>query len=56
LHALNLRLPHDKHLSRDDLQPVGPMVVYRATLRHRYVLVRGGNSEFGNAVDTTVEV
>jgi uncharacterized protein YhbP (UPF0306 family) len=56
LHALNSRLPQAKRLSRDDLRPVGPMVIYQATLRHRYVLVRGGNSEFGNAVDTTVEV
>lgn len=32
------------------------MVIYQATLRHRYVLVRGSNPEFGNAVDTTVEV
>jgi hypothetical protein len=56
LHALNARLPQGKRLSREDLQPVGPMLVYQATMRHRYVLVRGGNSEFGNAVDTTVEV
>lgn len=56
LQALNSRLPPAKQLSRDDLQPVGPMVVYQATLQHRYVLVRGGNAEFGNAVDTTVEV
>ena len=56
LHAMNSRLPQAKHLSRDDLQPVGPMVIYQATLRHRYVLVRGGNAELGNAVDTTVEV
>jgi uncharacterized protein YhbP (UPF0306 family) len=55
LQALNSRLPQAKHLSRDDLQPVGPMVIYKATLLRRYVLVRGG-SEFGNAVDTTVEV
>jgi hypothetical protein len=32
------------------------LVIYRADLRHRYVLVRGGNPEFGNAVDMTVEV
>jgi uncharacterized protein YhbP (UPF0306 family) len=56
LQALNSRLPQAKHLTRDDLQPFGPLVVYQAALRHRYVLVRGGNSEFGNAVDTTVEV
>ena len=56
LQSLNLRLPHDKQLGSDDLQPRGPLVVYRADLRRSYVLVRGGNSEFGNAVDMTVEV
>lgn len=56
LRSLNSRLPQDKRLSGDDLQPRGPLVIYRADLRHRYVLVRGGNSEFGNAVDMTVEV
>ena len=56
LHALNSRLPQDKHLSRDDLRPVGPLLVYQATLRHRYVLVRGGNVTLGNVGDTTVEV
>lgn len=56
LQSLNLRLSHDKQLGRDDLQPRGPLVVYRADLRRSYVLVRGGNSEFGNAVDMTVEV
>ena len=56
LQALNSRLPQAKQLNRDDLQPAGPLVAYQATLRHRYVLVRGGNAEFGNTVDTTVEV
>jgi uncharacterized protein YhbP (UPF0306 family) len=56
LQVLNSRLPQAKRLSGDDLHPHGPMVVYRADLRHRYVLVRGGNREFGNAVDVTVEV
>ncbi len=56
LQALNLRLPHDKQLSGDDLQPRGPLLIYRADLRRCYVLVRGGNPEFGNVVDMTVEV
>lgn len=56
LRALNSRLPHDKQLSGDDLHPHGPMVVYEAVLRRRYMLVRGGNREFGNALDMTVEV
>lgn len=55
LHALNSRLPEAKHLSRSDLHPAGPLVIYQATLRHRYVLVRGGAGS-GNVVDTTVEV
>lgn len=56
LTALNARLPQNKQLSRDDLDPRGPMVVYQAHLVRRYVLVRGGNPELGNAVDITVEV
>ncbi len=56
LHALNARLPQAERLNRDDLQPAGPLVGYQATLRHRYVLVRGGDPEYGNVVDTTMEV
>jgi nitroimidazol reductase NimA-like FMN-containing flavoprotein (pyridoxamine 5'-phosphate oxidase superfamily) len=56
LQALNSRLPQDKRLSDDDLHPGGPLVVYRADLRHRYVLVRGGDPEHRNVVDMTVEV
>lgn len=56
LQSLNSRLPQDKLLSGDDLQPRGPLVVYRADLQHSYALVRGGDAEYGNAVDTTVEV
>lgn len=56
LHALNARLPEAKRLVHDDLRPGGPLVAYQATLRRRYVLVRGGNPEFGNAVDMSVEV
>jgi uncharacterized protein YhbP (UPF0306 family) len=56
LQALNARLPQHKQLSSADLQPRGPMVVYRADLLHWYLLVRGGNAEFGNALDMTVEV
>ena len=56
LQALNSRLPPDKRLSDDDLQPRGPLVAYRADLRHRYVLVRGGDPEHPNVVDMTVEV
>ena len=56
LRALNSRLPRDQRLSVEDLQPNGPMAVYQANLRHRYVLVRGGNPEHGNALDITLEV
>jgi uncharacterized protein YhbP (UPF0306 family) len=55
LRSLNSRLPQDKQLSVDDLQPRGPLVVYQADPQHSYVLVRGG-SQYGNDVDTTVEV
>ena len=43
--ALNARLPRGKLLSLEDVQPRGPLVIYRADLLHRFVLVRGGNSE-----------
>jgi uncharacterized protein YhbP (UPF0306 family) len=56
LQSLNARLPSDKALNLDDLQPHGPLVVYRADLKHSYILIRGGDPEHGNAVDTTVEV
>jgi uncharacterized protein YhbP (UPF0306 family) len=56
LRALNSRLPQRKQLSAEDLQPRGPLVVYRADLRHRYVLVRGGNPEYRNVLDMTLEV
>jgi uncharacterized protein YhbP (UPF0306 family) len=56
LQALNARLPPGKLLSVEDLQPHGPMVIYRADLLHRYVLVRGGNPEHGNVTDMTLEV
>ncbi|MFD2077532.1 Pyridoxamine 5'-phosphate oxidase [Actinopolymorpha cephalotaxi] len=56
LRSFDARLPQHKRLSRDDLHPYGPMVLYRAKLRHRYLLVRGGNPEFGNELDMTVEV
>ena len=56
LQSLNARVPQGKRLTGDDLRPRGPLLVYRAELRHRYVLVRGGDPEFGNAVDMTVEV
>src|SRR5919197_617647 len=46
LQSLNARLPSDKLLSADDLQPRGPLVVYRADLRHSYILVRGGDRDF----------
>ncbi len=54
--ALNSRLPEGNRLSADDLHPRGPMVAYRADLRRRYVLVRGGNREYGNTLDMTLEV
>ena len=56
LQALNARLPPHKRLSSADLQPRGPMVLYLADVRHWYLLVRGGDPEFGNTLDMTVEV
>jgi uncharacterized protein YhbP (UPF0306 family) len=56
LQSLNARLPPAKQLSPDDIHPRGPMVIYRADVRHRYILVRGGNSQFGNTLDMTVEI
>lgn len=56
LDALDARLPAAKRLVPDDLRPAGPLVAYRADLQHRYVLVRGGDPEQGNAVDMTLEV
>lgn len=56
MQSLNSRLPIDKRLSGDDVRPHGPLVVYRADIQHRYVLVRGGNLDSRAAVDMTVEV
>lgn len=56
LRVLNARLPQHKRLTGADLRPRGWMVVYRADLRHLYLLVRGDNPEFANKVDMTVEV
>jgi uncharacterized protein YhbP (UPF0306 family) len=55
LRSLNARLPPAKQLGTDDVDPQGPMVVYRAALQRRYVLVRGGDPGFGNTLDMTVE-
>lgn len=56
LRALNARLPGDKRIVSDDLQPGGPLAVYRALPTIYYVLVRGGDPEVGNEVDARVEV
>jgi hypothetical protein len=56
LQALNSRLAPGKRLGDGDLQPRGPLVAYRADLRRRYALVRGGDPEHPNVVDTTVEI
>ncbi len=54
--SLNSRLPPDKQLVAEDLQPRGPLLVYQADLEHSYLLVRGGDPAYGNVIDTTVEV
>jgi uncharacterized protein YhbP (UPF0306 family) len=56
LRALNARLPPDKQQSAADLLPAGPMAVYQASFRRRYLLVRGGNPELRNVLDLTYEV
>jgi uncharacterized protein YhbP (UPF0306 family) len=56
LASLNARLPEAKQLGLDDVNPHGPMVAYRLAIRRRYLLVRGGNSHYGNQLDITVEL
>lgn len=56
LHSLNARLPPDKQLGVEDVQPLGSLVVYLARLRRSFVLVRGGNAYYGNVLDMTLEV
>jgi uncharacterized protein YhbP (UPF0306 family) len=56
LDALNARLPKSKQLSAQDLEPAGPLTLYKAEFSHRYVLVRGGDPQQGNTVDITLEV
>lgn len=56
LTALNSRVPVDKRIGPEDITPAGAMTVYRATLLRRYVLIRGGNTDFRNVLDMRVEV
>ncbi|MFF1573201.1 pyridoxamine 5'-phosphate oxidase family protein [Leifsonia sp. NPDC058292] len=56
LSALNGRLPVGKQVAESDLEPEGPMVLYRADIDRRFVLVRGGDPERKNALDMTLEV
>jgi hypothetical protein len=54
LDALNARLPQKGRLTIDDVHR--GLGVYVADVRHRYLLVRGGNPEHGNLFDATLEV
>jgi uncharacterized protein YhbP (UPF0306 family) len=56
LKVLNSRLPPDKALNADDVQPGGPLEIYCATLSQHYVLVRGGDTRFDNEFDARMEV
>jgi uncharacterized protein YhbP (UPF0306 family) len=56
LQALNARLPVGKGLTGEDLQPDGPLLVYRAELRQQFVLVRGGDPDHRNVIDMTLRV
>lgn len=54
--ALNERLPENKRLTADDFRDIRTLAVYTADLRHRYLLVRGGDPDHGNDLDMTLEV
>jgi nitroimidazol reductase NimA-like FMN-containing flavoprotein (pyridoxamine 5'-phosphate oxidase superfamily) len=56
LKVLNSRLPPDKALNADDVQPGGPLEIYCATVTRHYVLVRGGDTRFENEFDARMEV
>lgn len=54
LDTLNARLPADKQLTTDYV--VGPLRIFRADLQRSFVLVRGGDPDFGNVTDTRIEI
>ncbi|WP_052663641.1 pyridoxamine 5'-phosphate oxidase family protein [Psychromicrobium lacuslunae] len=56
LRILNARVPPAKQLSVKDLVPDGPLCLYRAELKRRHILVRGGNPELRNELDVIIEV
>lgn len=53
---LNTRLPAGHRLRPEDIEPAGPMRVYRATITRHFVLIRGGDPRFGNVVDGRLAV
>jgi uncharacterized protein YhbP (UPF0306 family) len=56
LDTLNGKLPSHQALETGDLVPAGPLTVYRAEILRRYVLIRGGNPDFDNVVDSRYEI
>jgi uncharacterized protein YhbP (UPF0306 family) len=56
LDLLNSRLPTSHHIGRADIGPDGPMRIYQARISRHYVLIRGGDADFGNVTDTRIAV
>ncbi|MGC5014355.1 pyridoxamine 5'-phosphate oxidase family protein [Streptosporangium sp. DT93] len=54
--TINARLPAGRELTGDDLAPSGPLVAYGADVRRHFVLIRGGDARFDNAVDARLRV
>jgi len=53
---LNSRLRTGHQLGPDDLEPVGPLRAYQATIASHFVLVRGGDTRFDNVTDARLPV
>lgn len=56
LALLNTRLPADRQLAVDDLEPAGRLRLYQAAITRHFVLIRGGDARFGNDTDTRLAV
>ncbi|WP_229068975.1 pyridoxamine 5'-phosphate oxidase family protein [Actinoplanes sp. DH11] len=56
LAVLNTRLPDDRRLAPDDLEPAGTLRLYEAIVSRHFVLVRGGDTRFDNVTDGRLPV
>jgi len=56
LQLLNDRLPPRQHLTTDDLEPAGPLRMYRATALEVSILIRGGSAASDRATDSRAVV